>query len=212
MQIGATKVLLKRDVNAAEVRLNEAEKLVRQAQQELTSLIRELRPVALDGKGLIAALRELVTDWTKQSNIVATLRVEGVEGTQSAQTLPLTVEEALFRVAQEALSNVARHSNATLVQVTLTTTDDAVTLSVTDNGQGFDTAHEGRLGVGLLSMQERMKALGGDVQVESTPGKGTHIVAHCKRLGISTGDTMAAPDNEDAKNSVLDTFKSAERI
>jgi signal transduction histidine kinase len=61
-------------------------------------------------------------------------------------------------------------------------------------------------------MQERMKALGGDVQVESTPGKGTHIVAHCKRLGISTGDTMAAPDNEDVKNSVLDTFKSAERI
>src|SRR6266480_5594949 len=150
MQIGATKVLLKRDANAAEVRLNEAEKLVRQAQQELTSLIRELRPVALEGKGLIAALRELVTDWTKQSNIVANLRVEGVEGTQGAQTLPLTVEEALFRVAQEALSNVARHSNATLVQVTLTMTADTVTLSVIDNGQGFDTAHEGRLGVGLL--------------------------------------------------------------
>src|SRR5205807_5561812 len=89
MQIGATKVLLKRDADAAEARLNEAEKLVRQAQQELTSLIRELRPIALEGKGLIAALRELATDWTKQSNIVATLRAEGVEGTQSAQTLPL---------------------------------------------------------------------------------------------------------------------------
>src|SRR5258706_8359123 len=212
MQIGATKVLLKRDANAAEVRLNEAEKLVRQAQQELTSLIRELRPVALDGKGLIAALRELVTDWTKQSNIVATLRVDGVEGTQGAQTLPLTVEEALFRVAQEALSNVARHSNATLAQVTLPMTDDAVTLSVTDNGHGFEAAQHGLLGLALLSMQERMKALGGDVQVESTPGKGTRIVAHCKRLGISTGNTMATPGNEDAKNSVLDTFKSAERI
>jgi NarL family two-component system sensor histidine kinase LiaS len=204
MQIGATKVLLKRDANAAEVRLNEAEKLVRQAHQELTSLIRELRPVALEGKGLIAALRELVTDWTKQSNIVATLRVEGVEGTQSAQTLPLTVEEALFRVAQEALSNVARHSNATLVQVILTMTDDAVTLSVTDNGQGFDTAHEGRLGVGLLSMQERMKALGGDVQVESTPAKGTRIVAHCKRLGVDSSDTTAEADEKNTNNSGLD--------
>ena len=180
MQIGATKVLLKRDVDAAEARLNEVEKLVRQAQQELTSLIRELRPVALEGKGLVAALRELATEWAQQTGIVATLRVEGM------QTLPLTIEEALFRVAQEALANVARHSKATLVQMLLTTTDDTVTLSVSDNGQGFDTSRQGRLGVGLLSMQERMKALEGDVQIESVPGKGTRIVAHCKLAVFST--------------------------
>src|SRR6266487_3994665 len=215
MQIGATKVLLKRDIDAAEGRLNEAEKLVHQAQQELTSLIRELRPVALEGKGLVAALRELATEWAQQTNVVANLRVEGtqetqtqghpqgntrtgqappllyprVEGaqeTQRVQTLPLTVEEALFRVAQEALANVARHSKATLVQMILTTTDETVTLSIVDNGQGFDTTRQGYLGVGLLSMQERMKALGGDVQVESTPGKGTRVVAYCKRLGVDT--------------------------
>src|SRR6266702_4588664 len=196
MQLRATKVLLKRDVDAAEVRLNEAEKLVRQAQQELTSLIRELRPVALEGKGLVAALRELATGWAQQTNIVANLRVEGAEGTQTlllsvegaegTQTLLLSVEEALFRVAQEALANVARHSKATLVQMLLTTTDATVTLSVVDNGHGFDTTHQGRLGVGLLSMQERMKALGGDVQIESTPGKGTRVVAFCNRLGVDT--------------------------
>jgi signal transduction histidine kinase len=220
MQIGATKVLLKRDIDAAEGRLNEAERLVHQAQQELTSLIRELRPVALEGKGLVAALRELATEWTQQTNIVANLRVEGtlgtqplghpqgvplqyplVEGaqvTQRAQTLPLSVEEALFRVAQEALANVARHSKATLVQMILTTTDDTVTLSIVDNGQGFDTTRQGHLGVGLLSMQERMKALGGDVQVESTPGKGTRVVASCNRLGV---DTATAGDG-DAKREV----------
>jgi len=66
MQIGATKYLLKRDVNAAETRLNEAEKLVHQAQQELTSLIRELRPTALEGKGLTVALRELAIQWTQK--------------------------------------------------------------------------------------------------------------------------------------------------
>src|SRR6266487_1259079 len=217
MQIGATKVLLKRDIDAAEGRLNEAEKLVHQAQQELTSLIRELRPVALEGKGLVAALRELATEWAQQTNIVANLRVEGaqetqtqghpqgmplpyprVEGsqkTQGVQTLPLSVEEALFRVAQEALANVARHSKATLVQMILTTTDEKVTLSIVDNGQGFDTTRQGYLGVGLLSMQERMKALGGDVQVESTPGKGTRVVAFCNRLGVDTamvGDGGAA--------------------
>ncbi len=196
MQIGATKVLLKRDVNAAEARLNEAERLVHHAQQELTSLIRELRPVALEGKGLVAALRELATEWTQQTNIVANLRVEGAEGTQ---VLPLTVEEALFRVAQEALSNVARHSNATLVQLTLTTTDDTATLSVADNGRGFDASRQGYRGVGLLSMQERMKALGGEVQVESAPGKGTRIVAYCKRLGVGTSDATTTPDDEVAK-------------
>ncbi len=193
MQIGATKVLLKRDVNAAEVRLNEAQKLVNQAQQELTSLIRELRPVALEGKGLVAALRELATQWTQQTDIVANLRAEG------KQTLPLTLEEGLFRVAQEALANVARHSKATLVQIILSTTGDTVTLSVADNGQGFDTARSEHPGVGLLSMQERMRALGGDVEVESTPGKGTRITAHCKRLGLGTGDITAAPDDEDAQ-------------
>jgi signal transduction histidine kinase len=183
MQIGATRVLLKRDVDAAEGRLNEADKLVRQAQQELTTLIRELRPVALEGKGLSAALRELATQWTQQTDIVANVRAEGT------QTLPLTVEEALFRVAQEALANVARHSKATLVQMILTPADDTVTLSIADNGQGFDTTHEGRLGVGLLSMQERMKSLGGDVRVESAPGKGTRIVAFCNRLGVDTTTT-----------------------
>jgi len=202
MQLGATKVLLKRDVDAAEVRLNEAEKLVRQAQQELTSLIRELRPVALEGKGLVAALRELATGWAQQTNIVANLRVEGAEGTQ---TLLLSVEEALFRVAQEALANVARHSKATLVQMLLTTTDATVTLSVVDNGHGFDTTHQGRLGVGLLSMQERMKALGGDVEVESTPGKGTRIVAHCKRLGVGMSDATAARNDEGAKGLISTT-------
>ena len=199
MQIGATKVLLKRDASAAEARLNETEKLVHQAQQELTSLIRELRPVALEGKGLVAALRELASDWTQQTNIVANLRVEGVEGTQGTPALPLTVEEALFRVAQEALSNVVRHSNATLVQMALTISGETVMLTVADNGQGFDTTRQGRLGVGLLSMQERMKALGGDVQVESAPGKGTRIVASCKRSKVDMSHSSAVSSGEDAK-------------
>ena len=193
MQIGAIKILLKRDPEAAEQRLHATEQLVKQAQQELTSLIRELRPVALEGKGLVTALRELATDWSQQADIVANVRVE------NAQTMPLTVEEALFRVAQEALSNVVRHSNANLVQMSLTMSEDTVALSITDNGQGFDTSQRGRMGVGLLSMQERMKALGGDVQVESTPGKGTTVVAQCKRLGVSNaGGTLTAIEEHEA--------------
>lgn len=179
MQVGATKFLLRHDVDAAEGRLNETEKLVRQAQQELTSLIRELRPAALEGKGLIAALRELTTQWAQQTNIVANLSIDDL------QPLPITIEEALFRIAQEALANVARHSKATLVQMVLTMNDNIVTLSITDNGQGFDTTQQGHPGVGLHSMQERMKALGGDVQIESGPEKGTQIIAMCNRLGTT---------------------------
>lgn len=177
MQIGAAKYLLGQDTTAASARLDEADKLAHQAQQELTSLIRELRPVALEGKGLATALREMTTSWAGQTDIVANVRVEGT------QTLPLTVEEALYRVAQEALSNVARHSKASLVQVILTTTEETVTLSVIDNGQGFDRADQKSAGVGLLSMQERMRALGGKAQIESNPDGGTSVIAQCKRLG-----------------------------
>lgn len=180
MQIAATKMLLKRDVGAAEVRLKEAEKLVRQAQQELTTLIRELRPAALEGKGLVEALRELTTQWTEQTGIVANLCVEDI------RIIPLTIEEALYRIAQEALSNVARHGKATLVQMVLTMTADTVMLSITDNGQGFDTTRPGHMGVGLLSMRERMKALGGDVNVESIQGKGTHVIVHCPLSEVPT--------------------------
>jgi signal transduction histidine kinase len=171
MQIGATRVLLRRDIEAAEVRLNEADRLVRQAQEELTALIRELRPAALEGKSLVAALRELAVQWAQQTNIVTNLHVEGT------QAVPPAVEEAFYRVAQEALANVDRHGKATLVQMVLTIADDSVTLTVSDNGQGFDTTRQGSSGLGLLSMQERMKALGGEVQLESASGQGTRVTA-----------------------------------
>ena len=193
MQIAATRILLKRDVNAADERLTKAEMLVKQAQQELNTLIRELRPAALEGKGLVEALRELLPQWSQQSEIVANLQVEG------SRTLSLTVEEALFRVAQEALSNIARHSQATLVQLTLNMTGATVALTVQDNGQGFDPTRLEQRGIGLLSMQERMKALGGEISIESTPGLGTRMVACCTRPGVNTPETVIEQANTNAK-------------
>ena len=178
MQVGAVKMLLERDLPAAKRRLGETETLVRQAQQELTTLIKELRPVALDGKSLVEAMQEQINQWMQQTGIIAKMQIEGV------RVLPLTVEEALFRVVQEALSNVARHSKATLVQIKLAVAEDIVTLTIDDNGQGFESTQRKGGGVGLLSMQERMKALGGDVRVESSPGKGTHVLAQCEKLGV----------------------------
>lgn len=176
MQVGALKVLLRRDVDAAERRLNEIDRMVRMAQKELSSLIHELRPVALEGKNLADALQDFAQQWSKQTWISAQVHVEGTD------QLPPEVEEALFRITQEALSNAARHSNASVVQVRLRSEEESVTLTITDNGRGFNVLKAQGRGVGLLSMRERIQALGGDVQVESTAGKGTEIYVHCSTV------------------------------
>lgn len=173
LQVGALKVLLRRDINAAERRLNEIARVVHLAQEELTSLIHELRPVALEGNSLASAIQDFAKQWQEQTWISAHVAVEGTDAPAPG------VEEALFRITQEALSNVARHSNATAVQIQLRYEEAGVTLVIADNGKGFDTAKAEGRGVGLLSMRERIQALGGDIQIESASGKGTEIRAHC---------------------------------
>jgi two-component system, NarL family, sensor histidine kinase LiaS len=176
MQVSSAKMLLDRDVEAAREQLVEAEQLVYQSQQELTALLSELRPSALDGKGLALALSGFVTQWTRQTGITANVQVEG------EHTFPLATEEALFRVAQEALANVARHSHATAVQVSLKSEREAVTLCVSDNGRGFDPHTTKNGGMGLYSMRERIELVGGHMHIESAAGKGTTITARCEQV------------------------------
>lgn len=177
MQLGAGLALLEQKPEVARGHLVEAENLAYHAQQELALLIQELRPLALQGRELAAALREYIATWSRQSGIGADLRVADVG------ILPLPVEESLWRVAQEALSNVARHSHATSVRVSLACEHGKVTLAIMDNGQGFDTSAGHHSGVGLHSMQERMELLGGTVTVQSKPEEGTHILVECPIVG-----------------------------
>ena len=170
MQLGAARVLLERDPNAARVHLLEAEQLAQQSGAELSLLIDELRPVALGDKGLIAAIQSYAADWSRQSKISADVRARG------AGTLAPSAEHALVRVTQEALANVARHSHASAVTLDLDLAADAVTLTIADNGCGFDASTASR-GVGLDSMRERLEALGGRLRVESKLGAGTTIEA-----------------------------------
>jgi NarL family two-component system sensor histidine kinase LiaS len=177
MQVGAARALLDQNPEASKENLAEAEQLVRQAQQELTSLIRELRPAALEGKGLATALRDCVTDWSRQSHIPAEVRVRG------ERHLPLPLEQALFRVVQEALTNIARHSGAKSVEVDLVWKWNEVSLTVSDNGRGFNTAAANGKGLGLQSMRERVEALGGHLEVKSKPGSGTQVIARLTHVG-----------------------------
>jgi len=176
MQVGAARALVEHNPEAAQTSLTEAETLVHQAQQELTTLIRELRPAALEGKGLAAALRNCVTDWSRQSHIPAEVRIRG------ERPLPLPLEQALYRVIQESLTNVRRHSSASRVDIDLSWCDNAVTLTIADNGQGFDQSTANHKGVGLQSMRERVEALGGRLQITSQPNTGTKIVASIKNI------------------------------
>ena len=181
LQVGAAKIQLGQRETGTQERLTEAEGVLQQVQQELAALIHELRPVALEEKGLHSALQTLVTQWSRQTGIAASLQITG----ESLQTLPPAAEEALFRVTQEALSNVIRHSQASSVQVQLVYAPDTVTLSIADNGQGFDTIREPGQGVGLASMRERVAAAGGKIHVESASGTGTSVIVQYERQRMS---------------------------
>jgi len=159
---------------------------VRQAQQELTNLIQELRPAALKNKGLAMALREYGGDWSRQNNIAAEVRVRG------EQAMPLLLEQTLFRVTQEALANIARHSGATQVEVYLAWEGDQVTLSFSDDGRGFDLATLHAKGLGLRSMRERVEAIGGELSVTSQPEAGTQVTVRCKKAQETQGQPIGS--------------------
>lgn len=138
-------------------------------------LSQDLRPVALDRLGLLPALEWLASDLGKHSGIPVEIKVHGTERRLTAEA-----ELLLFRIAQEALRNVWRHSEATSAEVIVEFEESRIRVSVKDNGKGFglretmgDLIKEGRLG--LAGMQERARLLGGSLRVEPEPGKGTTV-------------------------------------
>jgi NarL family two-component system sensor histidine kinase LiaS len=173
MQLGAARATLGEGESAYRP-ITEAERLAKQASAELTTLIRELRPAGLDSKPLSEVLRTHVEDWSRQNGIRADFIVDG----NFPNDLP--EGEALFRVTQESLANVARHSKASQVTVKLTITPNDVVLTVEDNGVGFDMA-DGKKGVGLDSMRERLDAVGGQLDISTQKTNGTKITARVRR-------------------------------
>ncbi len=170
MQVRAAKNLLERDPATARERLEEAEELIKTSQQELGLIITELRPTALEGQGLSEALSGYLATWSQHSRIPADFQV------QNERRLPLEIEQTLFRVAQEALSNVARHSRASAATVRLTFDPERVSLCIADNGVGFDPTTDG-VGFGLRSMRERVAAIQGNLDVQSAVDGGAIITA-----------------------------------
>jgi two-component system sensor histidine kinase UhpB len=150
--------------------LAEVRRLVNQAMDELLRLARELRPTALDDHGLYSAIEGQVRRFSSQTGIATDLRTHG-----EPAALDPDREIAVFRIAQEALANVARHADASRVDIDLGRIGDrGVELTVRDDGRGFATSRISG-GLGLNGMAERARLVGGELAIDSRPGGGTAV-------------------------------------
>jgi PAS domain S-box-containing protein len=144
--------------------------------REVHRLAVRLRPVALDDLGLLRAISAYVDSWSAQSGVKAEFHASDLEGVR----LPPPVELALYRVVQEALTNVMKHAQASRVSVILNRPSGHVVAVIEDNGRGFEpeaATPAAQSGLGLLGMRERAAQLNGTVTIESQPGQGTTVFA-----------------------------------
>jgi len=150
---------------------HEIEKAAQNAQRETTRLIEDLRPGTLQEQGLATALNDYTLLFGAQEHILVYLEAQGDD-----KRLPPAVTEAFYRVAQEALHNIARHAKATRVDVHLRCSAERAALTIEDNGVGFDTTQASH-GLGLTNMQERLMAIGGRLTLDSQLGIGTTVLS-----------------------------------
>jgi PAS domain S-box-containing protein len=156
--------------------LRDARDTAQEALREMRLLIFELRPLALEKSGLAGALQTRLDAVEKRAAVQVEYRVEGVEGMVDAGWLPLSAQQELYHIAQEALNNSLKHAKAQHLRVCLRLDDETFFLEVADDGAGFDPAAAGgRGGMGLPGMRERVQRLGGRLAIESEPGCGTTV-------------------------------------
>ena len=144
--------------------------------ESIRTLAQQLRPSVLDDLGLYAAFRWLAEDGRQRLQLPLELRIEGVEDRVRDRHGPALYETALFRIAQESLTNIARHANAGHVTMTLKQLQDHICLYIYDDGCGYNPA-ENQAGTGIVGMRERANTLGGTMKIFSQPGKGTTVEA-----------------------------------
>lgn len=164
--------------NIAEVRQRAAElrRIAAAALENVRNLALELRPSVLDDMGLIPALERYTRDYSRKFGITVDFHPVGFDGTR----LRPQVETALYRIVQEALTNVARHAQAETVSVLLERKANRLVIIVEDDGKGFDVERLLRSGspeekLGLFGMRERANLIGGELTIESSPGAGTTV-------------------------------------
>jgi signal transduction histidine kinase len=167
--LGLKSVEDAKSASEASAAAGELRELVVTTLQDVRRLAVELRPKALDDFGLVSALERLVETFHEQTGIEVDL-----EPRLGEERLPSDVETTLYRITQEALTNVVKHAQAKHVSIVLTRRDSSVSAVIEDDGRGFTAGSDGD-GLGLLGMRERIALVGGRLEVESSPGSGTTL-------------------------------------
>jgi signal transduction histidine kinase len=150
----------------------ELKRFTNEIQSNLHRLAMDLRPASLDHTGLVPALEQYVKDYIQKVHLEVEFESVGMQ----SKRLPIVMETALFRIAQESLTNVVLHAQASRVDLLLSCHNDQVVLMIEDDGKGFIPAESAGLDhLGLFGMHERIEMLGGKLTIESSPGKGTML-------------------------------------
>lgn len=157
--------------------INLVHSIIAEAQSEMRALLLHLRPVKLDGKSLKNGIENLLEELASKVSVKIIHDIEDIKLTE-------VVENHLFRITQELLSNVLRHSEAKELEVYLKQTEDSYRLRFVDDGKGFDIEKNGNTGLGLINIRERIEKLGGNFQVVSFPNQGTSVEI---RIPLITG-------------------------
>ncbi|MGH2427835.1 MAG: GAF domain-containing protein [Candidatus Limnocylindria bacterium] len=163
------ELLMVSDPEAARAKLTELRELQKDALAEMRTLIFELRPASLETDGLTQAIRTHAAAVQGRTGLNVTVDAEPMD------RLPLPVEEALYRIGQEALHNVVKHANAGRAAIRLERESDRVRLTVEDDGVGFDIDAVPRGHIGLLGMRQRADLMGGELTLRTQAGRGTHL-------------------------------------
>lgn len=182
-ELGQQLTVLKMDISWLNKRITNADELTSQKLKNLADMLNgtvksvrrissELRPSLLDDLGLVATMEWQLKEFEEHSGIKTTFLANETE-----KQLPDKIKTGLFRIFQESLTNVARHSDAQRVDVNLQQSDNRIVLSIEDNGKGFDKKKTaGKRTLGILGMKERTEMMGGEYEIKSTPGQGTTVL------------------------------------
>jgi two-component system NarL family sensor kinase len=174
LQLETAEALLESGVPAEAVRASVEQALssARQNLEDARRSVLDLRAAPLEGRSLPEALTRLVSDFNQRGDLQVEHRLEGAN-----QPLPSRVEAGLYRVAQEALENVAQHAGARHAALHLSITPEQVVLEITDDGRGFEPGQIPPGRFGLAGINERVRLLGGSLELKSSPGAGTVVRA-----------------------------------
>jgi len=166
----AVKTIVLKDPQKVQGHLVQMETMIHQAQQELRALIMHLRPVSLNGTSFTEGLTQLLEELKDKHR-----QIEILWEIQKTPSLSPGVEDHLFRVVQEAISNVLRHSQAKRLYIRLIVKNKLLLLFIEDNGIGFSTSRQKKSSYGITTMEERISEIGGRMDIYSVPSQGTRI-------------------------------------